>query len=127
MDWVMLGVEPEPDCCAGSSLMSIRIQNDGLSGTSASQLERAQGPAIGSGSTLKPGGGLSSGGGDHVSISSLSESIAAASHADEVQQSSRIRQLSALYQSGQYHVDSLQLSRTLVSQALDSSTSGVGG
>ena len=122
---VMLDVEPESDCFAGSSLMSIRIQNDGLSGTSASQAERVQGSAIGSGSTLKAGSGLSSGG-DHVSISSLSESIAAAGHADEVQQASRVRQLGALYQSGQYRVDSAQLSRSLVSQSLDS-TSGAGG
>jgi hypothetical protein len=104
--------------------MSILIHNDGSAGTSASQAERAQSSAIGSGIPVKQGTGLSSGGGDHVSISSLSESIAAASHADEVQQAARVRQLTALYQSEQYRVDTHQLSRTLVSQALDTGAAG---
>jgi anti-sigma28 factor (negative regulator of flagellin synthesis) len=106
--------------------MSIRIQNDGLSGTSASQAERTQATENGSGSPLKNGTGPSSGGGDHVSLSSLSANIAAASHVDEVQQAARLHQLTALYQSGQYHVDSGQLSRSLVSRALDAGGVGDG-
>lgn len=99
--------------------MSIRIYNDGLAGTSASQTERTQEPAIGSSSASRQGTGPTNNGGDHVAISSLSESIATANRSDEAQQAARVRQLSALYQSGQYHVDSLKLSRTMVKQALN--------
>jgi anti-sigma28 factor (negative regulator of flagellin synthesis) len=106
--------------------MSIQIHNDGLAGTSAQQAERAHGSAIGPGNAPKQSPGLNSTGGDNVAISSLSESIAAATQLDEVQHAGRVRQLAALYQSGQYHVDSLQLSRTLVSQALETGTAESG-
>jgi anti-sigma28 factor (negative regulator of flagellin synthesis) len=102
--------------------MSIQIYNDGLAGASASQAERTQGPTIGSSNPPRRDNGLSNSGSDHVAISSLSESITAAGRIDDVKQAARVSQLTALYQSGQYHVDSLQLSRTLVSQALNTGT-----
>jgi anti-sigma28 factor (negative regulator of flagellin synthesis) len=44
--------------------------------------------------------------------------VAAASTAQDAQQTGRIARLSALYRSGQYSIDSAQVSQAMVSQAL---------
>jgi len=99
--------------------MSIRIQNDGLAGAAAPETSRTQDVVqIGSLST-----GLSSragGASDNVEISSLSAKIADASNALATSQANRVRQLSQLYQSGRYEINSASVSRTLVSNALQS-------
>ena len=104
--------------------MSIRIQNDSLTGTAAPGIGRAdeisRPPNSPSQSTGKSGGR----GGDSVDISSLSQSVTAASTAQQAQQTSRVRQLAALYRSGQYSIDSAQVSHAMVSQALGEGSSG---
>jgi len=99
--------------------MSIRIQNDGLTGAMAPETSRTQDVVqIGNLST-----GLSSRIGsasDNVEISSLSGNIADASSALATAQASRLRQLTQLYQSGRYQVDTSAVSRALVANALQS-------
>jgi len=97
--------------------MSIRIQSDQLAGTEASQTSKANeiSPSSNSSSARTHGGG---GGADHVEISSLSEGIAAANAAQEAQQAGRVNRLATLYASGRYHVDSSEVSRAIVSDAL---------
>jgi hypothetical protein len=97
--------------------MSIRIQNDGIAAAAASQTAPAE-------KTGKPGstssGSIGSSGADQVDISSLSGSIAAASSALASQQSARVSQLTGLYASGQFQVNSAQLSSALVTSAMGS-------
>ena len=98
--------------------MRIRLQNDGVAGSSASatgQINPTQ-----SGSSIAPSSGLNTAGADQVEISSLSESISSTSSALEAQQAARVTQLAAVYAKGQYQVDSAQLSHALVSHALAS-------
>jgi anti-sigma28 factor (negative regulator of flagellin synthesis) len=49
--------------------------------------------------------------------------VAAASSAQQAQQTSRVSQLAALYRSGQYNIDSPQVSHAMVSQALGEGSS----
>jgi anti-sigma28 factor (negative regulator of flagellin synthesis) len=100
--------------------MSIQIYNDGLAGAGASETSRAQelsrtttGGAPSSGSTA--------GGEDQVQISSVSSSLSAQGS----ERAARVQELAAAYQSGQYHVNSLDLSKALVDNALK--TGGVEG
>ncbi len=100
--------------------MSIRIQNDGLSGAAASETSRTQ-------DIVQIGGHSSNGASrageptDTVEISSLSGRIADAGSSIDAAQSKRVSYLAQLYQSGRYQVDSLAVSRALVSQALSAS------
>lgn len=97
--------------------MSLRVQNEPVAGTGASEVGRAgqatsTGPASGKGR-------VSSGaaGGDQVQVSSVAESISAGTSALNLQRSNRVTQISALYASGKYSVDSARLSAALVAGA----------
>jgi anti-sigma28 factor (negative regulator of flagellin synthesis) len=103
--------------------MSIRIQNDGLTGTAASETNRALDVVqIGSGGNRS--GSRTGASTDRVEISSLSGRIADASSASAAAQANRVSQLAALYSSGRYQVDSSALSRAMVSQAIQAGSSG---
>ncbi len=102
--------------------MSMHIQNDGIAGPAASQSAALE-------STAQPGSSVlarstANGATDQVEISALSGNIAASSGALANQQTARVSQLAALYARGEYHVDSWQLSRALVSQAISSGSVG---
>lgn len=100
--------------------MSIRIYTDGLASAAASEASRSEELSRANGPGKQPVAGSSGEGGDQVQISSLSESIAAGSSQQGVTQANRVRQIAAQYQNGTYQVDSLQLSRALVSNAIRS-------
>jgi hypothetical protein len=93
--------------------MSIRIYNDGLAGAAASETSRAEQLARTAG-TGKPGAGTGAVGEDQVQISSLSEAVTAA----QTQRSATLQRLAAVYQSGNYQVNSADLSHALVNNAL---------
>lgn len=104
--------------------MSIRIQNDGLAGAAASETSRTQDTVqIGNGAG-RPGSRFDASS-DRVEISSLSGQIADASNSSQAAQANRVSKLAAMYQSGRYQVDSVAVSRALVSQAIQ--TGGTGG
>ena len=100
--------------------MSIRIYTDGLAGAAASEASRNEEVSRASTAGKQPVAGASAEGGDQVQISSLSASIAAGSSQQDATQSNRVRQIAVQFQNGTYHVDSLQLSRALVSNAIRS-------
>ncbi len=104
--------------------MSISIHNDSLTGATApaARADEVSRPAS---SSSQYANGSQSRAGDSVDISSLSQSVAAASSAQDSQQAGRVKQLTALYQSGQYHIDSAQISRAMVSQALAAGSSEI--
>ena len=103
--------------------MSIRIQNDQLSGAAASQTSQTENVRSSQGG-LSTNYGASTARSDSVQISSMTEGIAAAGAAQDAKSSARVAQLSALYSSGRYQVDSAQLSRKLVSGAIVGSGGG---
>jgi anti-sigma28 factor (negative regulator of flagellin synthesis) len=99
--------------------MSIQIYNDGIAGAAASGAGRtqelSQPPAGG-----KPSSGSTVSGEDTVQISSLSSGLS--SHQSE--RAARVQQLAAAYQSGQYEVNSMDVSKALVNHALQAGTTG---
>ncbi|MGA3040328.1 MAG: flagellar biosynthesis anti-sigma factor FlgM [Bryobacteraceae bacterium] len=98
--------------------MSIQIQNDSLTGAAAPGLGRADEISRPAGSPSESTGRPGSRAEDSVDISSLSQSVAAASTTQGAQQAGRLSHLAALYRSGQYNIDSAEVSRAMVSQAL---------
>lgn len=98
--------------------MSIRIQNDALTGAGPSELSRAEEASrLGAGvGKSRPAQGA--GAEDTVEISSLSGSVANSMASANIQQSSRVRDLAALYASGRYEVDAAKVSHAIVSQSL---------
>jgi anti-sigma28 factor (negative regulator of flagellin synthesis) len=103
--------------------MSIRISNDGLTGTAASETSRTL-DVVQIGSAGSRSGSRTGASTDRVEISSLSGQIADASSASASAQANRVRQLAALYAGGRYRVDSTALSRAMVSQAVQTSSLG---
>ena len=94
----------------------MRIQNDAIATTAASQAARTE-SAVPSVSSTRVSSAATSGG-DQVDLSSLSGNVAASLAAMASQRAARVSQLAALYAKGQYQVDSGQLSRAMVSQAV---------
>ena len=100
--------------------MSIRIQNDAVSGGISPEVNRTGGAghaAAGSGK-----GRISTGtaGGDQVEISSAAQTFSDGVSASNAQHGARVKELSALYASGGYSVDSHQVSRALVNSSVSS-------
>ena len=93
--------------------MSIRIYSEGMSGTAASEASRAQ-EVSRAGDAGKPSTKSTTSGEDQVSISSLSESLAAQGS----QHAARVQHLKALYQSGKYAVNAAEVSHAIVNHAL---------
>lgn len=97
--------------------MSLRIQNDQAAGLAATETARngqTGSAAAGSGKTRT---GSSGDGGDQVAVSSVAESITAGISAHNLQHAARVSQLSALYASGRYTVDSAKVSSAIVGSA----------
>ena len=93
--------------------MSIQIYNDGLAGTAASETSRAQ-DVSGAATSARPSSGSTAGGEDQVQISSLSSALSA--HGS--QHAAHVQQLAATYQSGRYQVNSADVSKAIVNNAL---------
>lgn len=93
--------------------MSIQIYNDGLAGAGASETSRAHELSrVSTGG--KPSSGSSAGAEDQVEISSVSSTLAAQGS----QRASRVQELAAAYQSGNYRVNSMDVSKAIVNNAL---------
>lgn len=93
--------------------MSIQIYNDGLAGLGASETSRAQ--EVSRATTGgKPSSGSAASGEDQVEISSLSSTLAAQGS----EHAARVQQLAAVYQSGNYQVNSMDVSKAMVDNAL---------
>jgi anti-sigma28 factor (negative regulator of flagellin synthesis) len=104
--------------------MSLRIQNDPPAGIAAPEVGRSgQSSSVssGSGKTRSASGAE---GGDHVEVSSAAETISAGISAQNAAHAARVTRLSALYAGGQYTVDSSQVSRALVDNAVTAPSSG---
>lgn len=98
--------------------MSVRIQNDTAAGAAASEASRSEEASRVANGAGKPSSGTSAIGVDRIEISSLSESISASSRMQDAGQADRVRKLVAIYERGQYQVDSVRVSRALVEHAV---------
>lgn len=101
--------------------MSLRIQNDALTNGASSEVSRSgqiSANGVGSGKGRLNSGGI---GGDQIDISSAAESISAGLSAHNAQHAARVSQLSSLYASGQYHVDSSKISSAIISSGISGS------
>jgi anti-sigma28 factor (negative regulator of flagellin synthesis) len=105
--------------------MSIRIDSDKLAGAAAPQTSQTE-QIRSNGNKSAMASRARSTGGDSVEISSMAEGIADASATQNIQNAERVQRLSAIYAAGRYQVDSLQLSRAMVSNAITSSGGGIG-
>jgi anti-sigma28 factor (negative regulator of flagellin synthesis) len=94
--------------------MSIQIYNDGLAGAGASGTGRTQDVSRAATTTPSHSSGSIAGGEDQVQISSLSSSLTAQGS----QRAAHVQALAALYQSGRYEVNSTEVSKALVNNAL---------
>ncbi|HEY4085587.1 MAG TPA: flagellar biosynthesis anti-sigma factor FlgM [Bryobacteraceae bacterium] len=99
--------------------MSIRIQNDAISSGISPEVNRTGGAGhAGAGSGPSRAGTSTTPGGDQVEISSAAQTFSDGVQASSAQHSARVKELSALYASGRYHVDSHQVSRALVNSGV---------
>jgi len=98
--------------------MNIRVHQDPLPGASVSELSRSEPASASSAGRTKAGSDASPPAGDRVEISSLSGSIVDSLAVAAAGQSAKVQHLAALYSSGQYHVDSACISRSLVAQSI---------
>ena len=98
--------------------MSIRIQNDVISSGVSPEVNRTGEAGHAGGSSGKGRVGTTTAGGDQVEISSAAQTFSDGVSATSVQHSARVKELTALYSSGRYHVDSHQVSRALVNSSL---------
>ncbi|HVW07870.1 MAG TPA: flagellar biosynthesis anti-sigma factor FlgM [Bryobacteraceae bacterium] len=98
--------------------MSIRIQNDGIGSGVAPEVNRVGDAGHAAGASGKGRVGTTTAGGDQVEISSAAQTFSDGVSASSAQHSARVKELSALYASGRYQVDSHQVSRALVSGSL---------
>ena len=93
--------------------MSIQIYNDGLAGAGASETSRAYEVSRAT-SGGKASTGTTAGAEDQVEISALSSTLAAQGS----QRASRVNELAAAYQGGNYQVNSMDVSKAIVNNAL---------
>lgn len=107
--------------------MSIRIQNDVISGGVSPEVNRTSDAGHTHGSSGR--GRVASGtvGGDQVEISSAAQTFSDGVQASSVQHSARVKELAALYASGRYQVDSHQVSRALVNSGISSAAPSSAG
>jgi len=97
----------------------MRIQNDGIAASAASQSAAAENSPQ---AVSSPQSSAANSGADVIEISSLSGGVSAAASQLAGRQAERVSQLAALYAKGEYHVDSAQLSHALVNHALSGRT-----
>ena len=104
--------------------MSLRVQNDPPAGIGPSEVGHAGQSASIAGGSGKSRISSGAAGGDQVQVSSVAESISAATAALSQQRASRVSQLSALYAGGKYTVDSAKVSAALIAGATTSTAAG---
>jgi hypothetical protein len=100
----------------------MRIHNEVIAAAQPPPPAPAENVARAGSSTLA--GSIARSGGDEVEISSFSGNVATSVGVLAEQQAARVGHLAALYARGDYQVDSMQISRALVSGAIAASPVG---
>ena len=97
--------------------MSIRIDNDGLTGATAAQAGQAE-QARSTSAKSSFGSAVQGTGKDSVQMSSIAELLTRAGAVQNADRAERVSQLAAAYASGSYQPNSLNVSRAIVEQAI---------
>ena len=104
-----------------ADMSGMRVDQRNLTGTAAETGRAAESQPSGRGG--RAGTAASGGSGaDQVELSGLSRAL----HASASSLNSRVEQLAAQYQAGQYQPDAAAISRSMVGEALGSSSSDLG-
>lgn len=98
--------------------MDVRIQNGALGGMAGTDAKRTEG-APSTNPPLAEIGQRLQAQSDRIEVSAISEAIVAAGNAIEALRAGRVKALSGLVGSGNYHVPSEKLADAMVSTALD--------
>jgi len=106
--------------------MSIRIQNEAITGSSASEVSRSEDIARSGANGGNRVSGADPQNRDRVELSGLSDVLSNALDVSKSQHSEKVRQLAALHASGRYTVDSMRVSHAIVSEAIGSGTAKSG-
>jgi flagellar biosynthesis anti-sigma factor FlgM len=101
----------------------MKIQNDDLAsvGSAASRVDQVSAGTQGAGKS----GGAQKSQTDQVEVSSATEKITAQLSSQSAERAARVQQLSALYSSGKYQVDSSQVSQSMIAGALSGTNASV--
>jgi anti-sigma28 factor (negative regulator of flagellin synthesis) len=98
--------------------MSIRIQNDVISGGVSPEVSRTGEPGHAAAGPGRGRVGTGTAGVDQVEISNAAQTFSDGVTASNVQHSARVKELAALYASGNYSVDAQQVSRALIDSSV---------
>jgi anti-sigma28 factor (negative regulator of flagellin synthesis) len=103
--------------------MSIRIDNDRLTGATAAQAGKTD-QARSTSAKSSFAGAAQGTGKDSVEISSMAESLMNAGAVQDANRAGRVSQLAAMYASGSYQPNSLNVSRAIVEHAVNAPSEG---
>jgi hypothetical protein len=103
--------------------MSIRIQSESLTGSSISELSRSEEIARSGAGGARPASGTDAHGHDRVELSGLSDRLTDFLAAANVEHSTKVRQLAAVYAAGRYTVDSMRVSRAMIAESMGTAKS----
>src|SRR5262245_30197677 len=102
----------------------MKIQHDNLQGSATSQTQRSTEISSPNKSNAHRTSGSGQSTQDHLEISSFAEQVQQAGEAHSVNRAQRVKELTALYQSGRYHVDAAKVSKALVDNSVSLNPSG---
>ena len=103
---------------------SMKIQSDGLQGSTPLEAERTQSTTQTSGGSTPEGRKVAGHDGDSVEISSISAHLSEANSVDSQHRTNRIAELSAIHARGDYHANAEKLSRALVAHSIRTAEGG---
>ncbi|MEO8662070.1 MAG: flagellar biosynthesis anti-sigma factor FlgM [Bryobacteraceae bacterium] len=95
----------------------MKIQNENPQSTASTQAQRPS-ELTSSSKQASVSGRVGNAEEDRLEISSFADQVSAATEAHVTQRTERVKELTALYQSGRYEVDTSKLSQALVNSAI---------
>jgi len=101
----------------------MKIQNENPQSTASTQAQRPS-EVTSASKQSSFSSRIDDSGEDRLEISSFADQVSAATEAHVAQRAERVKQLTSLYQSGRYEVDTSKLSQALVNSALTTNRPG---
>jgi anti-sigma28 factor (negative regulator of flagellin synthesis) len=101
----------------------MKIQNENPQATASTQTQRPS-ELTSARKQSSFSGRIDNSGEDRLEISSFADRVSAATEAHVTQRAERVKELTALYQSGRYEVDTSKLSQALVNSAITTNRPG---
>lgn len=102
----------------------MKIPSENPQGAASTQVQRSAELISAAKSQSRNGNRIDNSGEDRLEISSFADRVSAATASHMTQRTQRVKELTALYQSGRYEVDTSKLSQALVNSALTTNRPG---